>query len=408
MKTPMHRALPAVLLVALASQGRAQAPATTPAPAPAENKAPAEIVPAKPPTTPAPGQKTTEVPDRKESLSPGTKEPAPDPAVERKAGVDALSDAELDQALSAMKQRYVTPGAFSETELKRATIQGLLDRLGAGADLHTGGKGDSAEPSPFRTETLDKRIGYIRLGTPNQANIGELDKALKQFAEQKLAAVVLDLRATPSGSDLEGAAEVIRRFSPKGKVLFTLRRRDAKEQIFTSKDEPLYRGLLVVLTDRDTAGAGEIIAAVLRAQAGAMVIGEKTAGKAAEFSEVPLGGGNTLRVAVAEVTLPEGQSLFSAGVKPDLSVDVAPETTAAVLKQGLESGVAPLIVETDRPRMNEAALVAGVNPELDSLLAAQRNRGEKPKTPLRDAVLQRAIDFVTTVTIYEKGTKGKK
>jgi C-terminal processing protease CtpA/Prc len=220
--------------------------------------------------------------------------------------------------------------------------------------------------------------------------------------------VILDLRATPPGTDLEAAANVARRFAPKGKVLFTLRRRDAKEQIYTSKDEPLYRGLLVALTDHNTAGTGEIIAAVLRAQTGAMVIGENTMGEAAEFIETPLPGGNTLRVAVAEVALPEGQSLFATGVKPDLAVDVAPETTAAVLKQALEAGVSPLILETERPRMNEAALVAGVNPELESLLAAQRNRGDKSKTPLRDPVLQRAMDFITTVTIYEKGSKARK
>ena len=51
--------------------------------------------------------------------------------------------------------------------------------------------------------------------------------------------------------------------------------------------------------------------------------------------------------------------------------------------------------------VDEAALVAGTNPELDALAAAQRAKGEKPKTtPLRDAVLQRALDFVTALSVY--------
>ncbi len=57
--------------------------------------------------------------------------------------------------------------------------------------------------------------------------------------------------------------------------------------------------------------------------------------------------------------------------------------------------------------MNEAALVAGLNPELDAAQLAQRTPGERPKPPLRDATLQRAVDLVTTVSIYEKGAGRK-
>jgi hypothetical protein len=52
--------------------------------------------------------------------------------------------------------------------------------------------------------------------------------------------------------------------------------------------------------------------------------------------------------------------------------------------------------------MNEAALVAGTNPELDAIQATQKAKGEKPKAALRDAVLQRAVDFITTIAIYER------
>jgi hypothetical protein len=408
MKNPLRRALPAALLVVAGASALAQAPAApTPGTAPAENAAPAEVVPPKPPTTPAPGQKTAEVPDRKKDLSPGTPAPEEPIGASEKAGVDALSEAEVDQALAAIKDRYVTPSILSDAELKRATLQGLLLRLGAGVRLQGGTAATAAEASPFKYETIDNRIGYVRLGDANQAHVVELDNAIKAASEQKLGALVLDLRATPAGTELESTAEVCRRFAPKGKVLFSLKRRDAKEQIFTSKEDPRYRGLLVVLVDKDTAGSGEIIAAVLRSQVGAMLIGQQTEGRAAEFADVPLGQ-RTLRVAIAEVTLPDKAPLFPGGVKPDLEVEVPHETTVAVLKQQLETGVASLINETERPRMNEAALVAGTNPELEAAIAAQRNRGERPKAPLRDAVLQRAVDFVTTVTIYEKGSRGKR
>lgn len=359
------------------------------------------------PTAPAPGQTTTEVPVAKEALSPGTPPPDAPAGAEEKAGVDVLTEAEVEQALTAIREKYVRPVALTEAELKRATLQGLLSRLGPGARLQSTVPAATI-PAPFRTEIIENRIGYVRLGDALVPQIAELDAALKQVADQKLTALVVDLRALPTGTDLEGSAEVCRRFAPKGKVLFSLRSRNDKEQIFTSKDEPRFRGLLVVLVDSDMSGSGEIIAAVLRSQAGAMVIGQRTKGEAAEFAAVPLSGGRALRIAIAEVALPQSVPLFPEGVMPDLNVDVPQATTIAVLKQQLETGVGPLITETERPRMNEAALVAGTNPELEAAIQAQRNRGEKGKVPLRDAVLQRAVDFVTTVSIYEKGSRGKK
>ena len=107
-------------------------------------------------------------------------------------------------------------------------------------------------------------------------------------------------------------------------------------------------------------------------------------------------------MAVAEAALPDSTPVFPGGVKPDLAVEVSQETTQNVLKQGLESGVASLVEETERQKMNEAALVAKRNPELDAMQAAQANKGERPKAPLRDVVLQRALDFITTITLYEK------
>ena len=173
-------------------------------------------------------------------------------------------------------------------------------------------------------------------------------------------------------------------------------------QILTSKEDPKFTRLLVALVDGDTAGAAEIIAAVLRTHAKAMIIGQRTRGEAVEYSEVPLPSGKLLRVAVAEAALPDATPVFPGGVKPDIGVDVPQETTANVLKKELESGVAALVEETERQKMNEAALVARRNPDLDAAQAAQARKGEREKAPLRDVALQRALDFITTIALYEK------
>ncbi|MEQ1853484.1 MAG: S41 family peptidase, partial [Chthoniobacteraceae bacterium] len=175
-------------------------------------------------------------------------------------------------------------------------------------------------------------------------------------------------------------------------------------EILTSRGDPPWRGVLVVLVDGDTAGAGEVIAAVLRTHLRAYVIGQQTKGEAAQFEDLPLAGGRILRVAIGEVTLPDATPVFPGGLMPDLMVDVSQEQTDQVLALAMDAaGVGRLVVEKERAKMNEAALIAGTNPELDELQETQKlkAKGELPAKPPRDEVLRRALDFVTTVRVYE-------
>lgn len=334
----------------------------------------------------------------------GTSKAPPTP----RAIVDSLSESELEDVIRLLKDNYLKPESLSDAELRRATVQGIIDRLGPGAAIVEGPAGGETAASPFRAEILDNRIGYVRLGAITSANLGELDATLQKFSGSGLAAIVLDLRATPSGGDFEQTAEIVRRFCPKGKVLFSVKKPNIKqEQILTSKDDPKFHGILVALVDRNTAGNAEVVAAVLRTHAKALIIGQQTRGEAAEFAEFPLANGRFLRVAVAEVSLPDSSPVFPGGVKPDLPVNVSEDATQEVLQAELTKGVSEFVFETERPRLNEAALVAGTNPEIDAAQQAQKNKGEKSAAPLRDVVLQRAVDFITTISIYEKKPRPK-
>jgi len=317
--------------------------------------------------------------------------------------VDALTDADLKELPQLLKDNFIKPESLGDEALSRAMVQGLIERLAPGASLLPPPAPDTGEASPFKAEVIRDTVGYIRIGSLDAAHVTQLDATLDDFAGKKLNALVLDLRATPAGSEFEQATEVCKRFTPKGKVLFTVKKPNVREeQILTSKDDPKYTGLLVALVDSDTAGAAEIVAAVLRTHVRAMVIGQRTRGEAVEFAQLPLPSGKLLRVAVAEAALPGSAPVFPGGVKPDIAVEVSPEISAAVLKAELENGVAPLVAESERLKMNEAALVAGRNPELDAFQEAQARKGEKNPAPIRDVVLQRALDFITTITLYEK------
>ncbi len=398
-----HRFLPFLAAAALISSHLlAQQPAPPPTADPTKKNVPAEIVPAKPETRPPAGGLRDATPPA-QPLSPGTQPPPPRPQdAPLNTVIGALPEADLEKILSELRRRYVSPEALAELELKRSTVLGVLERLAPGATVTTAPPAPP-EALPFRAEILEQRAGYLRAGSLTKENLAELDKALADFAGKNLAACILDLRATPPGTDFEMAAETCRRFVPKGQVLFTVHRQGpAQEQIHTSKTDPRHRGLLIVLTDADTAGTAEVVAGALRSLAKAILIGQRTKGEAAEFTETPLSGGHLLRFAVAEARLPGGESILTGGVTPDLPVEMPPDAIAAVLKQELEKGVAPLLTEPERPRMNEAALVAGTNPEIDALQAAQRLRGDRPKPLLRDQMILRALDLITTLSALKK------
>jgi hypothetical protein len=366
----------------------AQAPAPSPSVAPSAS-------PSVTPEVVVPGEDSAPAPS-----------PTPQPSatpLSLRSVIDSMSGAEVQEAMSALRGSYLDPSALGEGEMAKATLQGLLDRLDHGVTLTQPVGPEESQASPFRAEVLDDQVGYLRLGALAKGNIEQMDAGLRNFRDKGLKAVVLDLRATGESSDFELAAEVARRFCPKGKMLFALKKPSARqERMFTSNQDPAFSGLVVVTVDNETAGAGEVIPAVLRQSANAMVVGGRTAGRAAEYENVRLRNGKVLRVAVGEVTVPGAAVIFPGGVTPDLVVEVPAAVKHEVMKQGLELGVSQMVFETERPRMNEASLVAGTNPELDSLQNSQRTKPGKPVQ--RDAVLQRAMDLVTTIDIYETKT----
>jgi hypothetical protein len=326
--------------------------------------------------------------------------PPPPLPTGRKELLSLLNEAQMAQAVQALREHFIQPGALSERELKRAQLHGLLERLGPGVNLAPQrGEGEKQEePHPFLAEVIDGRVGYIRLSAVDPGDVAQLDAVLADFREKGLGAVVLDLRAIPHGGDFEAAADMARRFTPKGKLLFRLDRPGAKqERIFTANQEPVFQGILVVLTDDATAGAAEVLAGVLRQAAGALVVGLTTAGQPVEYARFDLGGRVELQVAVAEAILGEEGRLFPAGAKPDLELGLPPGVREEIFALSSERGVSEFIFEKERPRMNEAALISNLNPELDPGQETPR-----PENTPQDRVLQRAVDIITALQLFQK------
>ena len=317
--------------------------------------------------------------------------------------INSLGEADLRAAVSLLKSNFTNPDAITDTELNRATLTGLLIRMPGGLMLLPNRESAAAETGgPFYGEIFEGHIGYLRLGDLNAANLKELDKKLQEFGQKKVDAAIVDLRSSSTG-DFATAAEFAKRFCPKGKTLFSVRKPAThQDKQFTADRDPAFQGLVAVLADSDTSGGAEALAAALKLYNKALIIGQSTAGRAVEYSDQPLPSGKILRVASAEVVLPDGQPLFPGGVKPDLPVEMSLVEKRQIFRLSSEKGgMGPFVYETERPHLNEAALIAGTNPELD-IPDAQRRMRSRSGQSLRDSVLQRAIDIVTSLEIYQK------
>ena len=105
-------------------------------------------------------------------------------------------------------------------------------------------------------------------------------------------------------------------------------------------------------------------------------------------------------VAESEVQIAGLPLIFPGGLAPDVAVNVPQDVENQVLAQSDSGPLDPFITDEERPRLNEAALVNGTNPELDAF--EEQEAGKTTKAQLRDECLQHAIDFLITLSLYKK------
>src|SRR5438094_6108893 len=156
--------------------------------------------------------------------SPAQSTPFPSATPTAEELVDSLGPTDLQAFITLLKANFTNPDAITDTELSRATVQGLLVRLPRGIALLASKESVlPATPGAFYSELIEGRTGYVRLGTLSNATLQALDKALSGFAAKKVNDLILDLRAKSATSDLSLATEFAKRFCMKGKPIFTVR-----------------------------------------------------------------------------------------------------------------------------------------------------------------------------------------
>ncbi len=121
---------------------------------------------------------------------------------------------------------------------------------------------------------------------------------------------------------LDSAVEVAEQFlPPKRLVVYIKNRTGEKQEYFTEGDKPTYTDLpMVVLVNQGSASASEIVAGALKDWKRAVIMGARTFGKGSVQSVIPLSDGSGLRLTTAKYYTPNGISIQSIGITPDIVV----------------------------------------------------------------------------------------
>jgi carboxyl-terminal processing protease len=185
-----------------------------------------------------------------------------------------------------------------------------------------------------------KRIGYVRLAEFDRGAADQLRAAVKDVQAEKAAALVFDLRGDPGGL-VDEAVGVVGVFTKKGAPVVTTRGQHRSQETLKTRDTPVTTLPVVVLVDRNSASASEIVAGALRDNDRAVVVGTRTFGKALVQTTRELRNGGALRYTTARYLTPDGVDVSKNGLKPDIPAKDDPATPAdEALQRALRAAAA--------------------------------------------------------------------
>jgi carboxyl-terminal processing protease len=252
-------------------------------------------------------------------------------------------------------------------------------------------------PSIRNAYMIRPGVGYIGLTGGFQHTTGdELREAMKNLEAQGMRQIVLDLRNNPGGL-LDQAIEVASEFLPRNKEIVSVRGREYSQPVvYRSKGMESEELPLVVLINRNSASASEIVAGAIQDHGRGLIVGETSFGKALVQRVFQLQGGAGLTLTTAKYYTPYGRSIqrdYSNGSLYDYYVrhdqeDDAPSTGAQ------SSNAQPQPTPAPPPPAGPAIKTAagrvfygggGITPDVETKPLAG--------TPLRGRIMEAAFYF---------------
>ena len=168
----------------------------------------------------------------------------------------------------------------------------------------------------------NKSIAHLQIFSFNQKVDNDFKEVAREILRSGADRIILDVRNNPGGL-LDSAVNIASWFLPEGQPVVIERFGDGQETVIKSGNIGSLKHLpLVILTNKGSASASEILAGALRDNRNIKIVGEKTFGKGSVQSLFELdNNGSKLKVTIAEWLTPNRSSIHNNGIEPTLVVE---------------------------------------------------------------------------------------
>lgn len=188
-------------------------------------------------------------------------------------------------------------------------------------------------------EILEPSYGYIRVNQFSDTTARELSRSIDSLQDSKggmLDGLILDLRNNPGGV-LESAVDVSDLFLDAG-VIVSAEGRTSDSRFIRSahRGDVLDGAEMIVLVNKGSASASEIVAGALQDHGRALVVGTATFGKGLVQTVMPLSRGRAIKLTTSRYFTPSGDSIHETGITPDVYIDGTPGHPDLSLNGGVD------------------------------------------------------------------------
>ena len=173
---------------------------------------------------------------------------------------------------------------------------------------------------PISDKMMEDGIAYIKVDDFPKGRSQEISNKLKAVQKDGAKKIILDLRNSGDGEESEGIATA-NLFLNHGTITYLQGQKYPKQVFNADPEKAVVSSLpLVVLVNRGTAGAAEIVAAAVMENARGDVVGDKTFGSGSIQKVIDMPDGSALVLSVAKYYSPSGKAVQDAAITPNILV----------------------------------------------------------------------------------------
>lgn len=172
---------------------------------------------------------------------------------------------------------------------------------------------------PIESEILDNNIGYIGITSFDSKCADEFKKVYNNLVKSNITGLIIDLRNNGGGIVSE-ALQIADYALEKNDIILITKDKSGKEKIEKSTKKPIIEVPIIILVNENTASASEILAAALKENNKATILGEKTYGKGVIQELLKLSDGSGMKVTIEEYYTPNKNKINNIGITPDVEI----------------------------------------------------------------------------------------